>query len=455
MKRRGVLLLCLGLATNLAALTWVNTGNLDRALYVYDVVQGPGGWLYAPAKIDTASPDSGWVFFSQDLFNWQRGGDLPGDVKNVPCLISGGGDTLWAGAKLFLGAADSGGLYLSTNRGANWQLRSQLRATRVGNSITALLEDRNGVLHAGTNYSGMTGYPPCRSTDQGLTWLQGPSTAFNAYHYCLLEATNGALHCGTWATGAIPLKSTDGGATWPGMGSMYDAGHSTTIIEGTGGVLYAGTYPKTAPAEPIGRVFRSTDEGANWIQIGYGYFNSTSGIRSLCLTRDGSLYAGSAPSAEVFVSTDGGGVWTSAGQLTGATVVYRLREAVKADSVFLFAATGPNGDVFRAFLFATSGTEEASGLGQEPRSFLAVYPNPFRGQAQIRFLAPGWGEARVAIYDVTGRLAREFGPLAKGVPTTLSWDGRDQAGREVQSGVYFFRLTATGFTATQKVILAR
>ena len=295
--------------------------------------------------------DSGWVYYSTDFYNWSRAGDLPGDIRRIYCLKKIGGDTLVAGTRSIYGGIDSGHLYISPN-GLTWQFRSRLRGTRVGQAITALLEDNLGNFHAGHNYGGMTGYSPCRSTDRGFTWSNG-TTSYNAYHYCLLQPSfDNNLYCGTWGTGGRVLKSTDNGASWFATGTMDDAGHVPTIIEAPGGVLYAGTYPKTNPAEPIGRVFKSTDGGANWIQIGYGYFNNTSGIRSLCRTSDGNLYAGTAPRnvpyAEVYVSTDGRETWSSTGSLPGATVVYKLLEVNTGDAVYLYAATGPNGDVFRA-----------------------------------------------------------------------------------------------------------
>lgn len=175
-KMRSIKVVVLLLAVTMPAwaLNWQNTGNLDKALYAYDLLVGPGGWLYVAAKIDTASFDSGWVFVSQDLFNWQRGGDLSGDVKAVYSLINIGADTIMAGTRGGTGATGEPDIFTSSDRGQTWVFRSLVTGTRVGPAVRSLLKDRNGIIHAGHNYGGMTGYPPCRSTDQGLTWSQGP-----------------------------------------------------------------------------------------------------------------------------------------------------------------------------------------------------------------------------------------------------------------------------------------
>lgn len=342
---------------NLSILNWENTGELERALTVVDLIIGPNGYLYAAANIDTTSLDSGWVFYSSDFYHWQRGNDIPGEVKRIYCFLKTAGETLFIGTKAkyepsysyHYNQVDSGRLYFSTD-GINWYFRSLLRGRKVGSSITALLEDTLGRIIAGHNYAGMSGYPPCYSIDRGRNWLQGPTTTYNAYHYSLLKARDGSLYCGTWGVGGLVLKSTDHGETWFATDTLFDAGHTPTIIEAPDGILFAGTYPKTNPREPIGRIFKSTNGGNEWIEIGYGYFHSTTGIRSLCLTHDGALYAGTAPNAEVFVSFNNGDSWLSTGRLPGANVVYKLLEVIKNDTFFLYAATGPNGDIFRAVL---------------------------------------------------------------------------------------------------------
>jgi flagellar hook assembly protein FlgD len=60
------------------------------------------------------------------------------------------------------------------------------------------------------------------------------------------------------------------------------------------------------------------------------------------------------------------------------------------------------------------------------------------------------------VYDVHGRRVRE---LLRQRPSTgqvvVSWDGRDDAGREVSSGVYFYRLTAGETTITRRMTLLK
>jgi hypothetical protein len=70
-------------------------------------------------------------------------------------------------------------------------------------------------------------------------------------------------------------------------------------------------------------------------------------------------------------------------------------------------------------------------------------PNPFNPRTTIRFTLPADGGARLAIYDLAGRLVRTLvaGSLAAGEHEAV-WDGCDDAGRAQASGSYLARLEA-------------
>ncbi len=88
--------------------------------------------------------------------------------------------------------------------------------------------------------------------------------------------------------------------------------------------------------------------------------------------------------------------------------------------------------------------------------FVGVAPNPFRGQTALRFEAPT-GTVRLEIVDLGGRRVRTLiqGSIRGGVTDAL-WDGRDDSGHEVGSGVYMARLQgAGGTTRTEKLVLLR
>lgn len=99
------------------------------------------------------------------------------------------------------------------------------------------------------------------------------------------------------------------------------------------------------------------------------------------------------------------------------------------------------------------------GVGPEsiPKQF-ALHPNrpnPFNPTTMIRFDVPaGAGVMSVKIYDVAGRLVRTLVDGAEPSGRRLiEWNGRDDGGSRVASGVYFCRMTAAGYAHTHKIVL--
>lgn len=93
-----------------------------------------------------------------------------------------------------------------------------------------------------------------------------------------------------------------------------------------------------------------------------------------------------------------------------------------------------------------------------PRAFALEpnYPNPFNPATTIRYRLPRPEHVRLTIYNLAGQTVRTLlnAPLPAGVHTGV-WDGRDDRGREVASGVYLYRLSAGDFIQTRKMILIR
>jgi hypothetical protein len=83
-------------------------------------------------------------------------------------------------------------------------------------------------------------------------------------------------------------------------------------------------------------------------------------------------------------------------------------------------------------------------------------PNPFNPATAIRFALRETGPVNLAVYNSLGQKVRVLadGPRSAGVHTVM-WDGRDDAGRAVSSGVYFCRMHAGKYAKTQKMLYAR
>lgn len=88
-------------------------------------------------------------------------------------------------------------------------------------------------------------------------------------------------------------------------------------------------------------------------------------------------------------------------------------------------------------------------------TLLGNSPNPFQSETVFRVGAPAASAARIEVYDVAGRRVRSVEtPLSRGWQS-VRFDGRDNAGNALASGVYFYRVQAGGKTVTKKMVIAR
>ncbi len=83
-------------------------------------------------------------------------------------------------------------------------------------------------------------------------------------------------------------------------------------------------------------------------------------------------------------------------------------------------------------------------------------PNPFNPLTEIKFALPQTGHVDLAVYDLSGRRVRTLvsGTVSAG-EQTITWNGRDEAGQTVPSGMYFYRLNTGTDTMSRKMTLLK
>ncbi|MXY28475.1 T9SS type A sorting domain-containing protein, partial [Candidatus Poribacteria bacterium] len=102
-----------------------------------------------------------------------------------------------------------------------------------------------------------------------------------------------------------------------------------------------------------------------------------------------------------------------------------------------------------------------SSVGPQESTLLANYPNPFNPETWIPYQLSESADVSVSIYSVNGSLIRTLvlGHQAAGIYQSKSraayWDGRNEFGERVASGLYFYTLTAGDFTATRKMLIRK
>jgi hypothetical protein len=122
-----------------------------------------------------------------------------------------------------------------------------------------------------------------------------------------------------------------------------------------------------------------------------------------------------------------------------------------------YHGAAPDIDAFEYDLFAAMATPFACAATSELQVLLSNYPNPFNASTRVAYQVPVSGRLTLKLYDGLGRLIRTLvdEETADGVYTVVTWDGRDDQGVEVASGIYFSVLQGKNFCASRKLFLLR
>ena len=100
-------------------------------------------------------------------------------------------------------------------------------------------------------------------------------------------------------------------------------------------------------------------------------------------------------------------------------------------------------------------------LTSKETALLPNYPNPFNPETWIPYQLAEYADVTLTIYAVNGTVVRTLalGHQSVGIYQNKSraayWDGRNEVGESVASGVYFYTLTAGDFTATRKLLIRK
>jgi flagellar hook assembly protein FlgD len=84
------------------------------------------------------------------------------------------------------------------------------------------------------------------------------------------------------------------------------------------------------------------------------------------------------------------------------------------------------------------------------------YPNPFNSETTIRYSIPLKTEVRLIIYNLNGQKVRTLVNEEKASGSyTVTWDGKDDKGQNVVSGIYIYDMNAGDFTEKKKMVLLK
>ena len=111
----------------------------------------------------------------------------------------------------------------------------------------------------------------------------------------------------------------------------------------------------------------------------------------------------------------------------------------------------------RIYEYEPGGIEQ-HGRREMQQAKFTISPNPFREELIITYKLPEVSseqEIELTIYDISGRLVRRFIESTSSLCAQICWDGCDTFGHGLPNGVYFLKLQAGDYSATEKVLLIR
>ncbi|MEO0078286.1 MAG: FlgD immunoglobulin-like domain containing protein, partial [candidate division WOR-3 bacterium] len=117
----------------------------------------------------------------------------------------------------------------------------------------------------------------------------------------------------------------------------------------------------------------------------------------------------------------------------------------------------------RAIKFTTdtivTGLAEGANVLSSRRLGLAPSRNPFSRSVVLNYALPSAAQVRVSVCDASGRVVRDLvnsgGELVAPGVYSVAWNCRDDSGRELPAGIYFYRLTSSVGNLSRKAVLTR
>jgi len=408
----------------------------------------PAGMVTNPGtrpSISVCGTNSAWIADGETttpkIFRTTNGGvnwnsvSTTGIADEIYCVYAFTDNTAYVGEGVVSGGAK---LLKTTNAGANWQVVLTTAGTRGyfnGLAFTKANGNIFGLAIAERIY---------RSTNSGLSWIElnagvnGVSNAQNS----LMIIDNYFYGFGLNNGAARVRLTTDNSLSWS-MQQISVSGSYTSAIAFHSNKLLG--IAATSTSVPM--ISRTTDGGLTWNSIDIG-----SGVTGTC-------YLNWIPNTPVVYilgsnggikrSTNNGLSWVTT-PTPGVTNLTHF-DFMQSGMVVYGYAVSSNGNVIK--LVDTLNILTGINSNQIPSEFSLEqnYPNPFNPVTSINYGIPASMHVKLSIYDALGRevdvIVNESKPAGK---YEAIWNANN-----FNSGVYFCKIQAEGFTETIKLMLIK
>ncbi|MDE0301479.1 MAG: T9SS type A sorting domain-containing protein [Candidatus Poribacteria bacterium] len=387
------------------------------------------------------------------------------DGDNFGHAVSVNGDTALIGApKDDEGAANSGAVYVFVRQGARWNQQAKLKAKNparsdgfgeavalLGNTaiIGAPQTEHEGVKFAGAAYV---------YEREGDRWVEKTKLAASDPGKADRFGFSVAVAADTVVVGA-PLKDTAGGQD---AGAAYIFGRDGNSwkqlakVSGKGGRKgdkFGTSVATNGNVAIVGAPIRNEDAFGSGAAYAYARVDGAWQAKEKVVPKNGAkdLHFG----ASVGINEN--------------TVAIASHHKTKCDD-----CGWPHGDGSSAFVYSSIESFGTPPFGVDPielkvttlgsvkrTALFQNYPNPFNPETWVPYRLAVDAPVDLRIYNVQGKLVRElnFGIQEAGSYRTQEsaayWDGRDQFGEVVSSGMYFYTIQAGAFQATRRMLVLK
>jgi len=403
------------------------------------------------------------------IVTWRDNRDAPYDYDIYAQRIDASGNVLWAtnGVALCAAASDQGDPFIVSDGSGGaivaWKDyrngESDIYAQRIdsaGNSVWTA----NGVaICTATSYQSGLQIASDGAGGAVITW-QDERTGWEIFDIYAQRILAGGSTL--WTLDGVAVCAADGDQVSPQI-----------VNDGSGGAIVTWEDRRSVNGTDIYARRVSATGAALWAPDGVAVCTATDSQGSPQVVGDGAAGAivtwydiRQGLQLDVYaqrINPSGGALWV----VDGAKVC-----DAPGNQYFLRTATDMVGGVIVSWEDTRSGAPEIyaqrvaaigsppTGLGDVPRltglTLQPNVPNPFTGVTTLHVGLEARSNVSLEVYDVTGQrvVHRELGVMDAGW-TGVSFDGRDDDGRALASGVYFYRVIAGSFTHTRKMTLLR
>jgi photosystem II stability/assembly factor-like uncharacterized protein len=350
--------------------------------------------------------------------NWTPASNGIGSPEPDVQVLAQSGYTLFAGT--------FSGVFSSSEDSLFW--------TAANDGLTHLdiraLAVRDTFLLAGSNGGGVF-----RSTLRERSWMPA-NDGIDDLVINTLVVKGSAIFAGTY--GGV-YRSTNDGANWTAVNEGLPE-YDVTALMATPDYLYAGLMADG--------VYRTDDYGESWTPFNEGLPDDYSSRSITAFATDGSnMYVGTG--LGVYMAEGGNLPWAAVGHELADSPILTL--AVCDGMLFAGAADG----VWREDSPTSVGDGSFSTL---PGSYTLAqnYPNPFNPGTIIEYSLPTRAVVTIEIFNVIGQKVRTLidEPKSPGF-YLVEWNGKDDMGSSLSTGVYFYRFKTGEVALTKKMLLLK